>query len=115
MLEPFGPFLEAPSLKHTESIGQCSIYREAELSEENFESVFFQSLATISGTATTVDSMDQCWRPEQEAESLQAFNSDNYQKQREEKILSKISPYIASTRFKGAFIPEEDYTQYLKS
>ena len=29
-LEPFGPFLEAPSLRHTENIGRCSIYTEAE-------------------------------------------------------------------------------------
>ena len=28
LLEPFGPFLEAPSLRHTESLGQCSIYSE---------------------------------------------------------------------------------------
>ena len=47
--------------------------------------------------------------------SLQAFNSDNYQKQREEKILAKFTPYLASTKFKGAFIPEEDYTQYLRA
>ena len=29
-LEPFGPFLEAPSFKHMESIGRCSIYSEVE-------------------------------------------------------------------------------------
>ena len=63
----------------------------------------------------TVDNIDQCWRPEQEAESLQAFNSDSYQKQREEKILSKIKPYVTMTRFKSVSIPEEDYTQYLRA
>ena len=115
LLEPFGPFLEAPSLKHTENIGPCSIYRETEPSEDNFESIFFQSLTAISGNASPAINMNECWRPEQEAESLQAFNSDNYKKQREEKILSKIDPYLALTRFKGASIPEEDYTQYLRA
>jgi nitric oxide reductase activation protein len=59
--------------------------------------------------------MEECWRPEQEAEALQAFNSDQYQKQREEKILAKINPYSASTRFKSVSFPEEDYTQYLRA
>ena len=70
---------------------------------------------SLGGNIPAVDNIDQCWRPEQEAESLQAFNSDNYQKQREEKILSKINPYVALTRFKSVSIPEEDYTQYLRA
>ena len=116
LLEPFGPFLEAPSLRHTESNGRCSIYSEAETSvDEDFESLFVQSLMSLGGNVPTVDSIDECWRPEQEAESLQAFNSDNYQKQREEKILTKIAPYVALTRFKAVSIPGEDYTQYLRA
>ena len=62
-----------------------------------------------------VDSIDQCWRPEQEAELLQALNSDVYQKLREEKIISKMKPYVSLTRFKSVSIPEEDYTQYLRA
>ena len=114
-LDPFGPFLEAPSLRHTESIGPCSIYRETEPAEDNFESIFAQSLKTIGGNMPTEKNINQCWRPEQDAESLQAFNSDLYQKQREEKILSKFDQYVASTKFTGVFIPEEDYTQYLRA
>ena len=72
-------------------------------------------LSSLGGNVPTVDNIDQCWRPEQEAESLQAFNSDAYQKLREEKILAKITPYVAWTRFKGVEIPEEDYTQYLRA
>ena len=115
LLEPFGPFLESPSLRHTESTGPCSIYSEARPLEEDFEGLFVQSLMTMGGSVPTVDSIDQCWRPEQEVESLQAFNSDNYQKLREEKILAKIAPYVGLTRFKGVDIPEEDYTQYLRA
>lgn len=115
-LEPFGPFLEAPSLRHTESIGRCSIYTEAETTGSiDFESIFRRSLETLGGTVPSVDNMEECWRPEQEAEALQAFNSDQYQKQREEKILAKINPYLASTRFKSVSFPEEDYTQYLRA
>ena len=44
LLEPFGPFLEAPSLRHTESTGKCSIYSEAEFSADDFEGLFVQSL-----------------------------------------------------------------------
>jgi hypothetical protein len=116
LLEPFGPFLEVPSLRHTESNGRCSIYSEAETSVDNdFESLFVQSLMSLGGSVPAVDNIDQCWRPEQEAESLQAFNSDSYQKQREEKILSKIKPYVSLTRFKSVSIPDEDYTQYLRA
>ena len=116
LLEPYGPFLEAPSLRHTESIGRCSIYSEAAVSGDNdFESLFKQSLTSIGGDFPSGGTVDQCWRPEQETESLQAFNSDTFQKLREEKILAKISPYISLTRFKGAAIPEEDYTQYLRA
>ena len=114
LLEPFGPFLEAPSFRHTESIGRCSIYSEFEASSESFEGLFRNSLTSLGGNVPT-GNMDECWRPEQEAEALQAFNSDQYQKQREEKIITKITPYVALTRFKSVSIPEEDYTQYLRA
>ncbi len=115
LLEPFGPFLESPSFRHTESNGLCSIYSEVETCNEDFESLFVQSLMSLGGTVPTVDNIDQCWRPEQEVESLQAFNSDNFQKLREEKILAKMAPYVALTRLKGVSIPPEDYTQYLRA
>jgi len=116
LLEPFGPFLEAPSFRHTESIGSCSIYSEVETSGDNdFEKLFVDSLISLGGTPSAEDKMEQYWKPEHEAESLQAFNSDNYQKQREEKIISKISPYVAQTKLRSVSIPEEDYTQYLRA
>ena len=116
LLEPFGPFLEAPSLRYTESIGKCSVYSEAETPLEiDFENLFLQSLTMLEGNVRAVDNVDQYWGPEQEAESVQAFNSDNYQKQREEKILSKINSYVTSTQFKSVSIPDEDYTQYLRA
>jgi hypothetical protein len=114
LLEPFGPFLEAPSFRHTESIGRCSFYSEIEASDESLEGLFRNSMASLGGNVPT-GNMDECWRPEQEAEALQAFNSDQYQKQREEKIITKITPYVALTRFKSVSIPEEDYTQYLRA
>jgi hypothetical protein len=115
LLEPFGPFLEAPSLRHTESIGRCSIYSDVEASGEDFEGLFIQSLLALSGNAPEVENINECWQPEQESEAQQAFNSDLYQKQREEKILAKITPYVKLTQFKSVAIPEEDYTQYLRA
>jgi Mg-chelatase subunit ChlD len=115
-LEPFGPFLEAPSLSYTEQIGLCSIYTNKEVFfDSEIESTFIISVNTLSGKISAITSLEQCWRPEQEAEALQAFNSDKNQNERREKILSKISPYIESTRFKSVGFPEEDYTQYLRA
>ncbi len=116
LLEPFGPFLEAPSLRHTESIGRCSIYSDAQTSASiDFEGLFRQSLETLEGKTSSVDAFEEFWRPEQEAEALQAFNSDQYQKLREEKIIAKINLYLPSTRFRSVSFPEEDYTQYLRA
>jgi hypothetical protein len=118
IMEPFGPFLEAPSFKHMESIGRSSIYSEVEnasASAEDFEGLFVQSLMAMGGDVPTVDHIEQLWRIEQESEALQAFNSDHYQKERQKKILGKIEPYLGITRFKGVAIPEEDYTQYLRA
>lgn len=115
-LEPFGPFMEAPSLPHTEQIGRCSIYTDVELSmTADVESLFVQSLEALGGSVPAVDNIEQCWRPEQEAEALQAFNSDQQQKERQEKMLSKITPLIGLTRLKSVSFPEDDYTQYLRA
>ena len=116
LLEPFGPFLEAPSLPYTEQIGSCSIYTDAAMSlNSDFESIFVKSLETLGGSVSAVDNIEQCWRPEQEAEALQAFDSGRYQKERQDKMLSKISPHATCMRFKSVEFPEEDYTQYLRA
>ena len=115
LLDPLGPFLEAPSLRHTESLGPCSIYTDFGLNTPPFQEFFNSSLSFMGGTVSSVDNIDQLWKPEQDSEALQAFNSDQYQKQREEKILSKIEQYLAVTQFKSVSFPEEDYTQYLRA
>ena len=116
MLEPFGPFLETPSFRHTEDIGRSSIYTTAELGgDADFEALFVQSLEQLGGSVPAVDDLDMCWRSEQDAEALLAFNSDQQQKDKRTKILEKISPLIGWTRFKGVSFPDEDYTQYLRA
>jgi Mg-chelatase subunit ChlD len=116
LLEPFGPFLEAPSLPYTEQIGSCSIYTDAAMPlNSDFESIFVKSLETLGGAVPAVDNIEKCWSLGQEAEALQAFDSERYQKERQEKMLSKISPYATSMRFKSVEFPEEDYTQYLRA
>jgi hypothetical protein len=115
LMEPFGPFLEAPSLRHTEQIGKCSIYTDADIPMDDLEGLFVQSLENMGGSVPAVDNIEQCWRPEQEAEALQAFNSDQSAKERREKILARVTPYLGFTRFKAVEFPEEDYTQYLRA
>jgi hypothetical protein len=115
LLDPLGPFLEAPSLRHTESSGPCSIYTDFSSNTLPFQEYFNSSLTLLGGTLQNVENIDQLWKPEQESEAIQAFNSDQYQKQRENKILSKIEPYLAVTQFKSVSFPEEDYTQYLRA
>lgn len=116
LLEPFGPFLEAPSLSYTESLGRCSILSPMRETDDSLvEGVFRQSLETLGGSMTPGATIDSLWRKEQDAEALQAFNSEQNQKERREKILTKIGPLISLTRFKSVDIPDEDYTQYLRA
>jgi len=115
-LEPFGPFLEAPSLGYTESIGRCSILSGTDATADSaVETTFRQSVTTLGGSAAQDATMDSLWRKEQDAEALQSFNSELSQKERREKILAKIAPVISLTRFNGVDIPDEDYTQYLRA
>jgi hypothetical protein len=115
-LEPFGPFLEAPSLPHTEQTGPCSIFTATEMpSNFDVEHVFRKSIETLGGTIPPEGAIDSCWRKEQEIEALQAFDSEQHQKLQKEKILARINPYAELTRFKSVSFPDEDYTQYRRA
>jgi hypothetical protein len=115
-LEPFGPFLEAPSLPYTEWIGPCSIFTDTQAtSDAETERVFKKSIETLGGTVSVEGSIDSCWGKEQEIEALQAFDSDCHQKVREEKVLSRIRQYASWTKLKAVDFPDEDYTQYLRA
>lgn len=115
-LEPFGPFLEAPSFVYTENIGRCSILTEMESSDGlDFERVFRKSIETLGGSVAPDVSMESLWRKEQDAEVVQAFMSEKSQKEKRDKILARIKPLLSWTRFKSAEFPDEDYTQYLRA
>jgi nitric oxide reductase activation protein len=58
--------------------------------------------------------MNSYWKKEMDFEALQAFDSEIHEKDREEKILSKLNEYVAGTNFNSVDFPEEDYTQYLR-
>jgi nitric oxide reductase activation protein len=58
--------------------------------------------------------MNLYWKKEMDFEALQAFDSEIHEKDREEKILSKLNEYVAGTNFNSVDFPEEDYTQYLR-
>ncbi len=115
-LEPFGPFLEAPSLNYTENIGPSTIFTEIEnQNKSDIDGIFRKSLETLGGSAPSNVAMESVWRKEQDAEALQAFNSEQNQKEKREKILSNITPLISHTRFKSVDFPDKDYTQYLRA
>jgi hypothetical protein len=115
-LESYGPFLEAPSLPYTERISPCSVFVQREMpSESETESAFRKSLETLGYTCPTEGSMNSYWKKEMDIEALQAFDSEIHEKDREEKILSKLNEFAAGTNFNSIDFPEEDYTQYLRT
>ncbi|MEM2999324.1 MAG: hypothetical protein QXX34_02220 [Candidatus Bathyarchaeia archaeon] len=115
-LEPFGPFLETPSLPHTEDIGPCSIINPIDVQQDReFYEAFYKSMQILGVTIPRESDFDTIWKKEQEIEALQAFDAEQHQKAKKEKILSRIQPYAAWTRFRKVCFPEEDYTQYLRA
>jgi nitric oxide reductase activation protein len=59
--------------------------------------------------------MESYWKKEVDVGALQAFESEVHEKERGEKIISKLDPYVAGTNFKSIGFPEEDYTEYLRA
>jgi hypothetical protein len=115
-LEPYGPFLEAPSLPYTENKGPCSVFVNREMPPETeTESIFRKSLENLGCTHPVEGSMESYWKKETDTEALQAFDSEVHDRAREEKMLLKLNPYAAGTNFKSISFPEEDYTQYLRT
>ena len=115
-LEPFGPFLEAPSLPYMEQTGLCSVFTETQMpSDFEGERIFRKSLKTIGGTILIEDDISSCWKKEQGIEALQAFDSELHLELKKEKILARINQYAEETRFKAVCFPDEDYTQYLRA
>lgn len=115
-LEPFGPFLESPSLPYTEKIGSCSIFNKSKMpSEVEIETIFRKSNAILGRLVPPKDELEKCWLKKVEIETRQAFDSELYQKNKRDKIISRLSEYAKLTKFKSVNIPDEDYTQYLRT
>jgi hypothetical protein len=115
-LEPYGPILEAPSLPFAEKITPCSVFLHREVQDESEkQDLFRKSLETLGFTHLLEGPMESYWKKEIDIGALQAFDSEVHEKQREEKILSKLSQYVAETNFRSCGFPEEDYTEYLRT
>jgi hypothetical protein len=114
-LESHGPVLEAPSLPHTERIGQCTIFpKHSGLpSETDMKILFKRSLGTVGGSPP--EESGSCWSKETNVEARQAFDSWVHQKAREQKIVKRMEGCLAETRLKSVSFPDEDYTQYLRT
>jgi hypothetical protein len=99
-----------------EQTGLCSIFTDTEtLSDLEGENVFRKSLETLGGTVPLEGDVESCWKREQGVEALQAFDSEQHQKLKKEKILNRINQYVEGTRFKSVTFPDEDYTQYMRA
>ncbi len=115
-LELYGPFLEAPSLPHMEQTGLCSIFTETRLpSDIEVESVFRKALETLGGAVPLEGGLNSFWKREQEIEALQAFDSEQHQELKKEKIVARVNQCAEETRFKSISFPDEDYTQYMRA
>ena len=115
-LEPFGPFLEAPSLPHMEQTGLCSIFTETERSSNpEIENVFKKSIKMLGGSVALEGGVDSFWKKAQEVEAFQAFDSEQNQELKKEKILARINKSAEETRFKEVSFPDEDYSQYMRA
>jgi hypothetical protein len=115
-LEPFGPFLEAPSLPHTEQTGLCSIFTETErLSDYEVENYFKKSIKTLGGSVSLGGGEGAFWKTAQQVEAIQAFDSEQNQELKKEKIFLRVNKYTEGTRFKAICIPDEDYSQYMRA
>jgi hypothetical protein len=117
-LESHGPVLEVPSLRYTEQIGPCTVFSEFIDSLEadtDFEMSFKRSFEALGGNIPSQGTIESFWRKETNLEALQIFNSWQHQKQREEKILTRLEKYIEGTRLRSVGFPEENYTKYLKT
>lgn len=117
-LESHGPVLEAPSFRHTEQIGPCTMFSEFTGSLESdvdFETPFARSFEVLGGHMPSHGSIESLWRKETNLEAMQIFNSYQHQKQREQKILTRLEKYIEGTRLRSVGFPEENYAKYLKT
>jgi hypothetical protein len=115
-LEGYGPILEAPSLRYTEQTGPCTIFSQNGMPTAiEIEKIFRKSLQTLGGTIPSKDSIESCWRKEADVEALQAFNTWATQKEREERMLSKIEHSLSWTRCKNVSFPPQDYTRYIRA
>ncbi|MBN1357327.1 hypothetical protein JW988_01020 [Candidatus Bathyarchaeota archaeon] len=115
-LEPFGPFLEVPSLPHMEQTGSCSIFSDTETASSlNVERFFRKSFETLGGRLPLDGDIESCWKKGQAVEVLQAFDSEQHQETKREKTLSRINQYLDETKFKSVEFPDEDYSQYVRA
>ncbi len=101
LLEPFGPFLEAPSLRHTERLADAAFTEKQNHPRMiDFESIFRTISRNLRRTIPADETLTML-ETRAGSEALKRFNSDHYQNEREEKTLAKFNPYVALPDFKS--------------
>lgn len=112
-----GTIIETPFLPHTEELGKCSIFSSSSFidTDVTMEDTYKKCLKHLGGSALTSANEEQTSRKIAETEAVQVFDSWQRQKEKDTKALSKYESLLPLTRFKSIAMPEQDYTEYLRT
>ena len=116
-IEDVGPVTEVPFLPHTEELGKCSVFYRSYFVDSDVvrEDDFRKCLEFLGGAFPFSEGKEETWRGVGGGEAVQAFNSWEHEKERNEKIVAKYESLLGSTRFEGVEIPQLGYTEFLRS
>ena len=113
----FSTIIETPFLPHTEELGKCSIFPPFSFidSDVTTEETFKKCLKHLGGSTVVLGNEEQASGKMVETESVQVFDSWQRQKEKDTKTLSKYESLLPLTSFKSIVMPEQDYTEYLRT
>lgn len=116
-IEDVGPVTEVPFLPHTEELGKCSVFYRSYFVDSDAirEDDFRKCLEFLGGAFPFSEGGEETWRGVAGVEAVQAFNSWEHERKRNEKIIAKYEDLLVSTRFKCVEIPQLGYTEFLRS
>jgi len=116
-VEDLGAVTEVPFLPHTEELGKCSVFHRSYFVDSDVvrEDDFKKCLEFLGGAVPFSEGGKETWIGVGGGEAVQAFNSWEHEKERNEKIIARYEDLLVSTRFEGVEIPQLGYTEFLRS
>jgi hypothetical protein len=114
-IEDVGPFVEAPSLPHTEDLGKSSIFFSSHFVDSDIKLTndFEICLKFLMDSRDFSNGKETSWDRASEAESEQVINSWINEEEKKTKLLSSYQKFHDLTRFKSFNIPQRNYTKFL--